>query len=266
MKIALVQITSSDSLQDNLSKIEKLVAAQQGEFDLLLLPENFALMATSSKAKLEVQEIQGKGPVQDWLSQFSQKHQCWTVAGSFPISSDDVNKPFARCLVYAPNGELEDYYDKIHLFDVAVSESESYCESADTSAGVKPITLQIKDFKVGLSICYDLRFPELYRLYQEQSVDLVLVPSAFTYQTGKQHWDTLLRARAIENLYFVAATNQTGTHANGRQTYGHSQVIDPWGKVIAGLEEEEGIIICDISKKRLDQVRKNFPAHNHRKL
>ncbi|NVJ68403.1 MAG: carbon-nitrogen hydrolase family protein [Gammaproteobacteria bacterium] len=259
-------MTSSDSVQENLAKIERILEQATETFDLLVLPENFAQMASRAKDKLITQEFFGNGVVQDWLAKISKQYQCWLVAGSFPIRSEDENRPFARCLVYSPKGEFDSYYDKIHLFDVAVSEAEAYCESNDTFAGNKPQLIEISGYKVGLSICYDLRFPELYRLYQEKGADLILAPSAFTYATGKCHWDILLKSRAIENLCYVAAANQTGVHANGRRTYGHSKVISPWGETLAKLAQEEGLLFCQLDKQKLASVRERFPALTHRKL
>lgn len=267
MKVAALQICASSNLEENLKKVELfLKECVEQKVVLCVLPENFALMAVSTRDKLAIQEHQDDGPVQSWLKDMSKKYQLWLVAGSFPIHSSDSSRPFARCLVYNPDGNLTCYYDKIHLFDVEVSSDESYLESNDTAYGNLPVTFNINDFKVGLSICYDLRFPELYRFYQEANVDLILAPSAFTYETGKRHWDILTKARAIENLCYLVAPNQTGVHDNGRKTFGHSQVIDPWGNVLANLQQEEGLAIAELSKKHLLKIRKTFPATKHRKL
>ncbi len=259
-------MTSSNLVKENLAKIEKFLALNTEQFNLLILPENFAQMAKYAQEKLQTQEIFGQGFVQTWLSDLSKEYQCWIIAGSFPIQSEDTSKPFARSLVYNPNGALETYYDKIHLFDVAVSQSEAYCESNDTQPGLEPTIVEINSFKVGLSICYDLRFPELYRYYQQQDVDLLVAPSAFTYETGRCHWDLLLKSRAVENLCYMAAVNQTGFHANGRRTYGHSQIISAWGETVAELEEQEALFIYELSKEHLAKIRGQFPAHTHRKL
>ncbi len=267
MKLALLQITSSHRLNENLEKIKCLLldAKQQGA-KVVVLPENFALMQKHSSEKLALQEALGNGPVQDWLQKVSSELSLWIIAGSFPISSGDKNKPFARCLVYNPSGQLVTFYDKIHLFDVELANGETYLESEDTSAGDSPQLLTIDDFTIGLSICYDLRFPELYRYYQKQGADIVLVPSAFTQKTGEQHWQLLLKARAVENLLYLAGVNQTGIHSNGRQTYGHSQLIDPWGKLVASLQQQESVLVIELSKQKIDAVRSRFPAHLHRKL
>ncbi|WP_251358056.1 carbon-nitrogen hydrolase family protein [Kangiella sp. TOML190] len=267
MKLGLIQICGSNNVEHNLNKIEPLLrqAAEQGA-QLVLLPENFALMPNHSAEKLANQERQGQGKVQAWLSRVSAELNIWIVAGSFPIQSDDIKRPYARCLIYNSQGQLDSYYDKIHLFDVAVSEQEQYLESADTQAGEQPQIIEVAGLKIGISICYDLRFPELYRYFQSQGVELALVPSAFTYKTGQAHWELLLKTRAVENLFFVAAANQTGIHANGRQTYGHSLAIDPWGKVLASLEAEEGLLVVNIEQSKLATIRRRFPAHLHRKI
>ncbi len=265
MKVAALQYTASADLEANLSKLESMLeTCHKTKVDMCLLPENFALMPVSSSQKLAIQEHHQKGRVQDWLAKMSAKFGLYLIAGSFPIESNDPKRPYARCLVYDNTGCLISYYDKIHLFDVGVSANESYCESTDTMAASKPVIVDIKGFKVGLSICYDLRFPELYRYYQTQGVELIVAPSAFTYVTGKAHWDTLLKARAVENLCYLLAANQTGVHDNERRTYGHSKIIDPWGADLIQLAEEEGIISYQISKEVIASIRERFPAHTHR--
>lgn len=267
LKIGLIQMCSSNSWDLNRRKIESLLENPDlNSSDLILLPENFACMQNSREEKIEIQENHNEGPVQEWIKSISKKFGIWLVAGSFPISSQVKGKPFARCLVSNPDGEFEAHYDKIHLFDVEVAQGESYFESEDTQSGDSPQIIEVKGVKIGLSICYDVRFPELYRDYQQSGVQLVLVPSAFTFNTGKLHWDTLLSARAIENLFYVAAANQTGTHPNGRATYGHSQIVDPWGKVMVQLDSNEGFITADIDVAHLSAIRNSFPSHNHRKL
>ncbi len=267
MNLAALQMTSTDSVDENLNKIESLLAThKEASIDVLVLPENFALMAKSTTQKLAIQEDFGNGMVQTWLNKVSKENDICIIAGSFPIRSRFDNRPYARCLVYDRDGSLITFYDKMHLFDVAVSNTESYCESNDNFAGNKPVVFEFEGINIGLSICYDLRFPELYRFYQQQGVDVLTVPSAFTFATGKAHWNTLLRARAIENLSYLVASNQTGTHANGRKTFGHSQIIGPWGEQLAMIEEQEGLIVQEISKAQLSKTRSQFPVLEHRKL
>ncbi len=267
MKLGLIQICASNDIEQNLNKLEAWLrqASEEGA-ELVLLPENFALMPNHASEKLATQETPGEGRVQGWLSRISAELKIWIVAGSFPIQSDDKNRPFARCLIYNPQGQLDSYYDKIHLFYVAVSEQETYLESADTHAGHQPLIIEVAGVKIGISICYDVRFPELYRYFQSEGVELALVPAAFTLKTGQAHWELLLKSRAVENLFYVAAANQTGTHANGRQTYGHSLAVDPWGKLIGAMAEEEGLLVVDIEQAKLAAIRSRFPAHLHRKL
>lgn len=267
MNIAAVQLCSTSNLDSNLQRIEDLLSKEKNKhIDLCVLPENFALMPKFPNQKLDSQESFGFGKVQDWLGMLSRKYNFWVIAGSFSISSKNLDKPYARCLVYNPEGQCVAHYDKIHLFDVSVTNDESYCESKDTLAGHNPVVVEINEFKIGLSICYDLRFPELYRYYQEAKVDLIVAPSAFTYETGEKHWETLIKCRAVENLAYLVAPNQTGTHDNGRTTYGHSLIVDPWAKTLASLGEHEGVLLAEISKEKLKKIRNSFPALSHRKL
>lgn len=265
--IGLIQMTSSCDIGDNLNKAEQLIAqaAEQGA-QMVVLPETFALMEKYQGQKLEHIEVDGVGIIQDWLSKTAKQFNVAVVGGTIAVDSGLVNKPFARCYVYDNHGQVITHYDKIHMFDVSVGEQESYSESEHTQSGRQPQTFQFRDITFGLSVCYDLRFPELYRQYQDQNVQVVLAPSAFTMKTGERHWQLLLQARAVENLVFVAAANQTGTHDNQRQTFGHSMVVEPWGEVLSSLDFAEGVLVQALEVENIERIKRGFPVHLHKKL
>lgn len=283
---AAVQMNSNDSVMDNLAKAEYFVsqAAALGA-KLILLPENFALMGKSETAKLEIAEHKGGGKIQDSLSHWAKKYKIWIVGGTIPMISDDPNKAFATTFVWDHHGKVVGRYNKIHLFDVKVKPGiEEYKESSTIYPGeFTQEHLQCIDSpigKIGLSICYDLRFPELYRKLLEMGAEVFMLPAAFTRITGHAHWEVLLRARAIENVCYVVASAQVGQHPNGRETYGHSMIIDPWGKIIAEEKEGEGLIVKsdeklkggeglimeDIDLEYLHEIRSRLPVESHRKI
>jgi nitrilase len=261
-KVAAIQMVSAASVDRNIEIAEQWIAkaAKQGA-QLVVLPEYFCLMGRKETDKLSVAETEGTGPIQDFLSNTAKTHHIYLSAGSVPLVSPDAGRVFNTQLVYDPRGEQIARYDKIHLFSFARGE-ESYDESRAILAGSAVSRLQTPDITLGLSICYDLRFPELYRAMGQ--VDLILVPSAFTYTTGKAHWEILLRARAIENQCYVLAPAQGGHHENGRRTWGHSMLIDPWGDIVEVLPEHEGIVSGTIEPNRLREVRQSLPALSHR--
>lgn len=263
-KVAAIQMVSCASLERNIEVagqwIEK--AAGQGA-QLIVLPEYFCLMGKKETDKLSVAETEGSGPIQKFLSDMASKHSIYLSAGSIPLVSPEAGRVFNTQLVYNPQGLQIARYDKIHLFSFTRGD-ESYDESRAILAGGSVSRLQTSDITLGLSICYDLRFPELYR--EMGQVDLILVPSAFTYTTGRAHWEILLRARAIENQCYVLAPAQGGRHENGRQTWGHSMLIDPWGDILQVLPEQEGIVSGTIEPERLKEVRQSLPALSHRIL
>ena len=263
-KVAAIQMVSAASVERNIEIAGHWIAkaAEQGA-QLVVLPEYFCLMGRKETDKLAVAETEGAGPIQDFLSSSAKKYRIYLSAGSLPLVSPDAGRVFNTQLVYNPNGAQIARYDKIHLFSFARGE-ESYDESRAILAGGKVSRLQTPDITLGLSICYDLRFPELYRAMGQ--VDLILVPSAFTYTTGKAHWEILLRARAIENQCYVLAPAQGGQHENGRRTWGHSMLIDPWGDILEVLPEHEGIVSGTIEPHRLIEVRQSLPALSHRTL
>lgn len=265
---AAVQMTSGPDLAANLDATEALVveAANRGA-KLVLLPENFAFMGIGERDKLAVMEPDGRGQIQDFLASTARRYALWLVGGSVPICSAHLNKAYAACLIYGPDGTLKGRYDKIHLFDVDIpGTAESYRESDTIAAGHKPLVLDTPIGKIGVAICYDIRFPEFIRLLSVQGLEILLVPAAFTAHTGTAHWEVLLRARAIENQCYVIAANQVGTHANGRKTYGHSMIIDPWGTVLTRRDRDPGICLASLDLRVLERVRLAFPVLTHRKF
>lgn len=265
-KVALAQMVSSANVQENMQNIEHLLfQAREEEASLVLLPENCAFMGRHERDKLAIAEVYGQGPIQDTISQLAKKLGLWIIAGTLPIKAND-SKIRAACLVYDEKGICVARYDKIHLFDVIVSPKEAHQESATIERGDQVVVVDTPVGKIGLSVCYDLRFPELYQQLLAQGAQLFTVPSAFTAVTGLAHWEVLLRARAIENLSFVLAANQGGQHENGRATYGHSMVVEPWGQILARREKGVGIVTADIDLSRLQHLRKTFPTVDHHVL
>ncbi|HAT1775673.1 carbon-nitrogen hydrolase family protein [Legionella pneumophila] len=265
-RVALVQMVSSAKIADNLQLTEQyLIEAREQEASLVVLPENFAFMGMNEREKLHIAEYYGQGPIQQRISELARDLQVWIIAGTIPLKSMG-SKVRASCIVYDDKGLNVARYDKIHLFDVIVSEQEKHQESLTIEAGKDIALVDTPVGKIGLTICYDLRFPELYQYLTQRGAQLLSVPSAFTAVTGAAHWEVLLRARAIENLCYVLAPNQGGTHENGRHTYGHSMVVEPWGKVLAQKEEGQGVILADIDLERLSQLRRQFPCVEHHVL
>ncbi len=272
-KIAVVQMNSNHLVDENFQQLTHLVeqdfASDQTSFDLLMLPENFAHMPRNEQERTSCAEQIGEGPIQSFLQALAQKYQCWIIAGSVPILvdvTDSESKIFQACLVYDEQGKLRHRYDKIHLFDVTLPNGEVYEESRYIEFGdiKQDPTVMTPWGRIGLSICYDVRFPEFYRAMTDD-VFLVSVPAAFAEKSGEAHWEILLKARAVENLVYVAAAAQTGHHSNGRATWGHSMVIDPWGKVISQLENEQKIILTNINLEYIEKVRQQFPCLHHKR-
>ena len=267
-KIAAIQMTSGMELEENLSTAEKLIVdAKNSGADVVVLPEYFALMPNSNTQRANVAEMHGSGRVQQFLSEIAKDQNIWVVGGSHPIKSNDARKFFGRCYVYNPQGEQLAHYDKVHLFDVSVKEkTEQYCESDYTQPGFAPLVFSTPWTKIGVAICYDLRFPEYFRHLVDNGAEVILVPAAFTQTTGKLHWHTLLKARAVENLSYLVASAQSGTHQNGRTTYGHSCIYSPWGELLSELDSGQGIVVSDIKLDYLRKLRNEFPALTHRRL
>ncbi len=263
-RIAAVQMISTPVVADNIATARRLAteAARDGA-SLVLLPEYWPILGMHEKDKLAVAEQPGGGPIQDAMASLARELGIWLIGGTLPLAAPAPGKVLNTLLAYGPDGSAAARYDKIHLFGFTRGE-ESYDESRTIAAGGDVRTLETPFGRVGLSVCYDLRFPELYRAMG--SCSLIVVPSAFTYTTGQAHWDILLRARAIENQCYVLAAAQGGVHPNGRRTWGHSMLVDPWGEVCAVLPEGEGIVAGEIDPAHLQRVRESLPALKHRKL
>lgn len=264
IRLAAVQLASGPNVAANLNEAGRLVgmAARAGA-KLVALPEYFAIMGMKDTDKVKVRETQGKGPIQQFLSETAKKHRIWLVGGSMPLVSADPNRVRNSCLVYDDKGRLVARYDKIHLFGFEMG-TESYSEQRTIEPGCEVTVIDSPFGRLGLSICYDLRFPELYRAMK--GVDIILVPSAFTETTGKAHWETLIRARAIENLAYVIAPAQGGYHVNGRETHGDSMIVDPWGVVLDRLPRGSGVVMASINPDYVERLRKSLPALAHRTL
>lgn len=266
MKIAALQMVSTPDVARNLEAAATLIArAAAAGAQLAALPEYFCLMGRRDDDKLAIAEAPGDGPIQRFLAQQARSHAMWIVGGTLPLRAAAPGRVRNSSLVFAPDGSLAARYDKMHLFAFA-TEREQYDEGRVLEAGGEPVALQAGPLRVGLSVCYDLRFPELYRALMQPPCDLLCVPSAFTYTTGQAHWELLLRARAVENQCVVLAPAQGGTHENGRRTWGHSMIVDPWGEVLAMQAEGEGVVLASVDATRMGQVRRQLPALRHRRL
>jgi predicted amidohydrolase len=268
LKIASIQMVSTPALQENLSTASRLIATAAADgAQLAVLPEYFCLMGLKDTDKVRARESLGSGPIQEKLADIAQQNNIYLVAGTIPLEAKDPNKVLNTTLVFNPAGEQISRYDKIHLFGFQTA-TERYQESETIEAGDEPGLLKISvngnDWTFGMSICYDLRFPELYRALGQ--VDCHIIPAAFTYTTGKDHWEILLRARAIENQCYVLASAQGGVHQNQRRTWGNSMLIDPWGEILANLPEGEGFISGVLCRDKLNEVRSKLPALAHRKI
>jgi len=268
LRVAAVQMVSGTGVAANLDAAAGLIAdAARGGAALVVLPEYFCLMGQRDRDKVAVREREGSGPIQQFLAAQAREHGIWLVGGTLPLAAPDADHVFNSTLVFDPQGRRVARYDKIHLFSFRQGE-ESYDESRSITPGREPVsfdcTVGASTLRVGLSVCYDLRFPELYR--RLAGADLIVVPAAFTATTGKAHWEALLRARAIENLCYVLASAQGGVHENGRATFGHSMLIDPWGEVLAVQASGAGVVLGDIDFARIARLRGNLPALAHRVL
>lgn len=272
-KIAAIQMASGTNVSANLNEVSRQISsAVAAGAELIVLPESFAIMGMEDVDQLQVSEDEGTGPIQNFLSEQAKNNGIWLVAGTVPINlnSDDPNyesKVYSACLVYDDKGQQVSRYDKVHLFDVHLEiTSETYNESETLEAGNKVVVVDTPFGKVGLAICFDLRFPELFRQLVLQGAEIIVVPSAFTAITGKAHWEVLLRARAIENLCYVVASAQGGYHVNGRETHGDSMIIDPWGTILDRLPQGSGYVVADVDIKNIHNIRKNFPVLENRKI
>jgi nitrilase len=268
LRVAAVQMTSGTRVEPNLAQAARLIeeAARQGAA-LVVLPEYFCLMGQRDRDKVDAREADGAGPIQSFLAEQARRHGVWLVGGTIPLAAPSPEQVYNACLVFDPQGRRVARYDKIHLFSFRQGD-ENYDESRTIAPGGAPVSFDCRaaagSFKVALSVCYDLRFPELYR--RLPACDLILVPAAFTATTGAAHWETLLRARAIENLCYVLACAQSGLHENGRRTHGHSMLIDPWGQVQARIDEGSGVVAGEVDPARIERCRASLPALQHRVL
>jgi predicted amidohydrolase len=266
MKIAALQMVSTPDVSRNLDAAAGLIArAAAAGASLAALPEYFCLMGRRDEDKLAIAEVPGNGPIQRFLAGQARQHGLWLVGGTLPLREPGHTRVRNSCLVFGPDGGPAARYDKMHLFAFD-NGREQYDEGRVLEAGDKPVALQAGALRIGLSVCYDLRFPELYRALMQSPCDLLCVPSAFTYTTGQSHWELLLRARAVENQCVVLAPAQGGVHDNGRRTWGHSMIVDPWGEVMAMQAEGEGVVMASVDAARLASVRAQLPALGHRRL
>jgi Predicted amidohydrolase len=267
-RVAAVQMASGPNISANLAEAERLIAkAAAAGARLVVLPENFALMCMHENDKVKVREAEGKGQIQDFLARTAARYGIWLVGGTVPLVAEDPNKVRAACLLFDDKGQRVARYDKVHLFDVHLEESnEDYAESRTIEPGNGVTVVDTPFGRLGLAVCYDLRFPELFRRMVQENVEIIALPSAFTAITGKAHWEALIRARAIENLSYVIASAQGGYHANGRETHGDSMIVDPWGVVMDRLPRGSGFVMADVERSRLQAIRRNFPALEHRRL
>lgn len=263
-KVAAIQMASGPMVSGNLKEAGRLIAkaAEQGA-KLVVLPEFFAIMGMTEQDKLKVSEQAGTGPIQSFLSETARRYKIWLVGGSIPLAASTPDKVLNSCLVFNDQGVQVARYDKIHLFNLSLG-NESYDEAKTIEPGNKVVVLDSPFGRIGLAICYDLRFPELFRAMKD--VDIIVLPSAFTETTGKMHWETLVRARAIENLSYVIASAQGGYHVNGRETHGNSMIIGPWGRVLDRLARGSGVVIAEVNPTYQASLRTGLPALEHRTL
>ncbi len=262
VKVAAIQMASGPIVAANLNEAERLieVAVNQGA-KLVVLPEYFAIIGLKDTDKVRIREQEGTGKIQSFLSKMAKKHKIWLIGGSIPLESKHVNKVYNSCLVFNDKGVQVARYDKIHLFDLDLV-NERYVEANTIEPGDTVVVVETPFGKIGLSLCYDLRFPELYRAMSD--VDILVVPSAFTETTGKAHWESLIRTRAIENLCYMIAPAQGGYHTSGRETHGNSMIVDPWGVILDRLPRGSGVVVASINKQYQASLRKSLPALSHR--
>lgn len=267
-QVAAVQMASGPNVNSNLIEAGRLIndAVSKGA-ELIVLPENFAFLGHAEADILNIAEADNDGPIQDFLAKQAKSNNVWIVGGTVPIKAADAEHVRSACMVFNAQGERVARYDKIHLFDVHIDVSnESYNESETTEAGDEVVVVETPFGKMGVAICYDLRFPELFRHMLDAGMELIVMPSAFTAITGKAHWEVLTRARAIENLCYVIAADQGGFHVSGRETHGDSMIVDPWGHVLNRIQNGSGVIVADLDTDQVTKIRNNFPATEHRRM
>jgi predicted amidohydrolase len=270
--VAAIQLSSQADVESNLTQCGHWVErAARGGAELVVLPENFAYFGPDSERTRVAEPLSsaadlGPGPIQRALSGWARQHRLTLVGGGMPIQSGDPERPYNTCVVFGPDGQLVGHYHKMHLFDVQLTDGSKLEESRKTMPGESTATALVQGFRVGLSICYDVRFPELYRKLIDAGAEVLLVPAAFTLHTGKDHWTPLLRARAIESQSWVVAAGQWGLHPGGRRCYGHSMIVDPWGAIIAQCPDRTGFALATLDRDYMNAVRSSVPALAHRRL
>jgi len=265
-RVAAIQMVSGDKVDQNLKSAADLIASAVATgAQIVVLPENFAVLSSDAQAKVRLAETPGKGEIQQFLLDQAREHGIYLVGGTIPLAAQSAGRVRAACLIVGPDGEIVGRYDKIHLFDVALgSGKEQYNESATIEPGEQSCVIDTPWGKLGVAICYDIRFPELFRKMMLAGAQIVALPSAFTATTGRAHWEILLRARAIENQCYLIAPDQGAGRKGGRQTWGHSMIVSPWGDILAELDEQgSGVATTEISLQKLEQLREKFPALQH---
>jgi predicted amidohydrolase len=269
-RVAVIQMTSAPEVQANLASARGLLERAHAEGAVMAaLPENFAIMGRHEAEKIDAAEPAGEGPIQAFLGHCARELGLWIIGGTIPLRiADEPGRVAAASLVFDDHGRCVARYDKIHLFDVDIPDREErYRESATVVPGSEPVVVSTPVGRLGLAVCYDVRFPELFRVLQAQGAEILCLPSAFTAPTGRAHWELLLRARAVENLCYVLAPAQSGTHANGRETWGDSMLVDPWGHVLGRVSAAgPGLAVADIDRTLQQDLRERFPALSHRKF
>jgi nitrilase len=269
LRAAVIQMVSGDDVGRNLAEAAELVAEARGAgAAFAALPEFFPVISADPHAKLAIREPFGRGPLQEFLAAEARRHGIWLLGGTIPLECGEPDRVYNSSLLFDPAGRCVARYDKIHLFDVYVDRDggEQYNESATMKHGTAPVVAATQFGMVGMSVCYDLRFPELYRGMLAEDIFMITAPSAFTARTGEKHWETLLRARAVENLCFVIAPGQGGTHYERRTTWGHSMIVDPWGEILCCVETGPGFACADLDLEAQQSLRRRFPALSHRRL
>ncbi|MFZ2302293.1 MAG: carbon-nitrogen hydrolase family protein [Gallionella sp.] len=263
-KVAAIQMASGPNVAGNLSEARRLIAkaAEEGA-RLVVLPEFFAIMGMNDQDKIKVREQPGQGPIQSFLSETARQYKVWLVGGSIPLAASTPDKVLNSCLVFDEHGKQVARYDKIHLFNLELG-NERYDEAKTIEPGDRVVVVDSPFGRIGLAVCYDLRFPELFRAMKE--VDIIVLPSAFTETTGKMHWEVLVRARAVENLAYVIAAAQGGYHVNGRETHGNSMIVNPWGGVLDRLPRGSGVVVAEVNPSYQTSLRASLPALTHRTL
>lgn len=265
-RVAAIQMTSSDDVEKNLQQAEKLISeAVSADAELIVLPEMFPFIGKKDRDRMMISEQEGSGTIQDFLGTLAARNKIWIVGGTIPIATADPTKIHSACLIYNPEGKLVARYDKIHMFDVFVGKN-IYKESSTIQAGNNAVVVDTPFGKLGLAVCYDIRFPELARLLVEKGAEVIAVPTAFTAITGVAHWEILIRALAIQSQCYVIAGCQSGVHANGRESYGDSMIIDPWGVVLARLPKVTGVITAEINLEKLKKIREQMPLQQQRRF